>query len=553
MLFLILLLIIALIFLFLSLSKEKNKNSTLEKELENKKNELEKYYPIINAEEKAKEIIDNAEEKAGNIIKSATAHYDSTVNQSATIKTDAIKHLDTAKEESYKILNDAKKLAESEISIANEIKKKIKEDEKDAKIKYDEILSQATIQAKIIIDSAESNAKNIAGNAYLAMKNSEHYENTAKAMKNIIDGYGDKYLIPTFTLLDQLAEDFGFTEAGNELKKARERTRLMVNNKTAAKCDYVEDNRKETAINFITDAFNGKVDTILSGMKHDNFGTLEQKIDDAYFVVNNLGKAFRNALITEEYLQARKVELKWGVIATELKLKEREEQRLIKEQIKEEEKARKEFEKAIKDAEKEEEMLKKAMEKIQKELQNASEQQKLKYEEQLTELNQKLKDAEEKNQRAISMAQQTKSGHVYIISNIGSFGENVFKIGMTRRLEPLDRVKELGDASVPFSFDVHALIYSEDAPTLEHHLHKHFIQAQVNKVNPRKEFFKLDLQTIKNEIEKRNINVQWTMLSEASEYRESLAIEKSLLESTTLREEWVKHQLELEKIEIEET
>ena len=77
------------------------------------------------------------------------------------------------------------------------------------------------------------------------------------------------------------------------------------------------------------------------------------------------------------------------------------------------------------------------------------------------------KEAQEKKERALSMAQQTKRGHVYVISNIGSFGENVYKIGMTRRLEPTDRVKELGDASVPFQFDIHAMIYSDEAPTLE--------------------------------------------------------------------------------------
>lgn len=84
------------------------------------------------------------------------------------------------------------------------------------------------------------------------------------------------------------------------------------------------------------------------------------------------------------------------------------------------------------------------------------------------------------------MAQQTRTGHVYVISNIGSFGEHVFKIGMTRRLEPKDRVRELGDASVPFEFDIHAMIFSDDAPTLKRALHRHFLKQQVNKVNPRK-------------------------------------------------------------------
>ena len=117
-------------------------------------------------------------------------------------------------------------------------------------------------------------------------------------MKNTVRGYGDDYIIPSYSLLDQLADDFGYTEAGEELKKARERSRLMVKNHTAAKCDYVEEYRKTTAIDFIIDAFNGKTDTILTLVKQDNFGVLKQKITDAYYLVNNLGKAFRNAVIT---------------------------------------------------------------------------------------------------------------------------------------------------------------------------------------------------------------------------------------------------------------
>ena len=117
-------------------------------------------------------------------------------------------------------------------------------------------------------------------------------------------------------------------------------------------------------------------------------------------------------------------------------------------------------------------------------------------------LNQDLVEAHEKNQRAKSMAEQTRAGHVYIISNIGSFGENIYKIGMTRRLEPIDRVKELGDASVPFIFDVHAMIYSEDAPTLEKKLHKVFENKRVNLVNSRKEFFNITLDEVEEEVKK---------------------------------------------------
>jgi hypothetical protein len=349
--------------------------------------------------------------------------------------------------------------------------------------------------------------------------------------------------MPTQNLLDDLAEEFGFTEAGNNLKNAREQTKMMLKNGLAATCNYVETNRKETAIAFVTDAFNGKVDSILSKVKKDNYGTLLQKIKDAYQLVNHNGAAFRDAAITPQYLSARIEELKWAVIVQELKWKEQEEQREIRERIREEEKARREYEKAIREAAKEEETLKKLIEKAQKEVQQASDEQKAKYEERLREYQEKLAEAEAKNQRALSMAQQTKSGNVYIISNIGSFGEDVYKIGMTRRLEPLDRVKELGDASVPFEFDVHAMIYSENAPYLETSLHKIFLANQVNKMNPRKEFFRIPLSEIRKHIEKNGLETKWTITAEARQYRETLALEKSMQENEALRAEWEKSQL----------
>jgi hypothetical protein len=124
------------------------------------------------------------------------------------------------------------------------------------------------------------------------------------------------------------------------------------------------------------------------------------------------------------------------------------------------------------------------------------------------------------------MAQQTKRGHVYVISNVGSFGDSIYKIGMTRRLEPEDRIRELGDASVPFEFDVHAMIFSEDAPRLENELHKEFAHLQVNKINPRKEFFRVPLADVRHLLESRELEVHWTMTAEAREYHESLALER---------------------------
>lgn len=184
-------------------------------------------------------------------------------------------------------------------------------------------------------------------------------------------------------------------------------------------------------------------------------------------------------------------------------------------------------------------MLQKALEKAKAMLEKASEDQRAQYEAQITELAEKLKEAEEKSQRALSMAQQTRRGNVYVISNIGSFGENVYKVGMTRRLDPLDRVRELGDASVPFKFDVHAIIESEDAPALEHALHQELALMQMNKVNPRKEFFKVPLTDIKKLVEKRGLSVTWTMAAEAAEYKETLAIEEQMKNDPEVKKKWI--------------
>lgn len=424
------------------------------------------------------------------------------------------------------------------------ISAKIREKQQEAET----IINQANLKATSIINDAKSEAEKIAGAAIEAMNNAEHYKKAATAMKNIIDGYGDEYLKPTHSLLDDLSEEMGHTQAAQKLKEARQASAAMVKSNNAADCDYVETDRRTTAIRFVIDAFNGKADAILSRVKHDNYGKLEQEIKDAFSMVNQHGKAFRSARINESYLAARLNELNWAVITMELKEQEKEEQRRIKEQIREEERARREYAKAMQEAEKEEAAIKKAMEKVTAEISKATEEQRQKFELQLAELQTKLQAAEEKNQRAISMAQQTKTGHVYIISNIGSFGENVYKIGLTRRLEPLDRIKELGDASVPFDFDIHAMIMSEDAPALERALHKHFIQAQVNKVNPRKEFFRIDLPALKGEVEKLGIEAKWTMTAEATQYRETLAIERQMRENPQAMAAWMKDQLEADPI-----
>ena len=398
-----------------------------------------------------------------------------------------------------------------------------------AKELYDQaeaILAHATRDAGRIVTDAETRAKQIGGDAYTALRDKETLERAIPSLWNTIEGYGDRYVIPTHSVLDDLAEGFSHTDAGVALQVARDVSRRMVEQKLAATNNYDEPGRHDRANRFIIDAFNGRVDAILSRTKHNNLGTLAQEIHDAFNLVNLNGIVFRDARILPAYRDFRLAELNWAVVVQELRLKEREEQRKIQEQIREEEKARRDYERAMQEAVKEEETIRKAMEKARAEASHANAQDRAKFEAQLAELSQKLTAAEAKNQRALSMAQQTRSGHVYIISNVGSFGEDVLKIGMTRRLEPDDRIKELGDASVPFQFDVHAMIRSDDAPTLERLLHERFNDLRVNKVNYRKEFFRVPIQRLREFVAEKSLAATFTMSAEAREYRETVAFEK---------------------------
>ena len=471
--------------------------------LSQKAESLNKYQAIADAEAEAERIRSQAAE-----IKRKSTLQAEAVREKAAKEVEQIKW--TSAQQAASIKQEATKKAEE---IVNQAREKA---------------GNVSDEYNRIIAIAKQEAEKIAGDAIKAKGKADQYEKAIRAMKNIIEGYGDEYIIPSRSLLDDLADDFGYKAAGVELKGARKKTRDMVARGLAADCDYVEQNRRNLAVRFVLDAFNGKVDTALAKVKHDNFGKIKQEILDAFELVNHNGAAFREARILRPYLDARLNELKWAVSVFKLQVEEREEQRRIKEAIREEERAKREFEKAIREAEKEEKMLQKAMQKAREQLAAASEEQKLQYEQQIQELEVKLVEAEEKNQKAISMAQQTKRGHVYIISNLGSFGDDVCKIGLTRRLEPLDRVKELGDASVPFPFDVHAMIYSEDAPSLENELHKLFDAERMNKVNYRKEFFRAPISEVRKAIEAQGVESHWTMKAEAAEYRETLAQEAAL-------------------------
>jgi chromosome segregation ATPase len=290
---------------------------------------------------------------------------------------------------------------------------------------------------------------------------------------------------------------------------------------------------QKKTLKLILRAFNGESDSFIARVNYRNVDAMQKRIASAFEAINAITDKYNFCKLNPRYLELRLQELQLVYEYEEAKQQEKEEQARIREQMREEEKAAREAEKAKLQAEKEEAKYQELLQKAEQEVQAASDKDKAKLTAKIEELQQRIAEIEERKQ-AISQAMLTKTGHVYIISNVGSFGENVYKIGMTRRLEPMDRVKELGDASVPFPFDVHAMIRTSDAPSLENALHKHFTQRRVNLENDRKEFFRVSIDEIRQELDELKdqlgivSELRLTLLAEAKEYRMSEAKRRHL-------------------------
>jgi len=270
-------------------------------------------------------------------------------------------------------------------------------------------------------------------------------------------------------------------------------------------------------------AFNVECDDIVANVKVSNF---DKSIDRIYKIseqISKLGKIMSIA-ISRQYISLKIEEVKLALDFQQKKQEEKERLKELKEQQREAAKVQKEIEEERKKLAKEQAQyqnaLSRILEQIKKDEQNADLlAKKEELEGQLGEIAKAIEDVDYRS------ANQ-KAGYVYIISNVGSFGENVYKIGMTRRLNPQERIDELGDASVPFNFDIHALIFSEDAPKLEAALHHAFEQNKVNKINSRREFFKVSLEDIKKEVRKNfDKTVEWIDVADAEQYRQSISME----------------------------
>lgn len=271
--------------------------------------------------------------------------------------------------------------------------------------------------------------------------------------------------------------------------------------------------------------FNGEADALLVKVTVSNVDKKVQALRKAFEQINKMYQ--RNMIrLTLSYLDSKIEELR---LAAEYEMQKQEEKELLREQRakeKEDKKLQAEIANRRKQLEKDRKHFKQMLANVEEIIKIASPDEFDKLKSQLSEYQDKLSELDEIEEDIDYREGHATAGYVYIISNIGAFGEDVYKIGVTRRLEPMDRIRELGSASVPFQFDVHALIFSEEAFALESELHNKFAKYKVNKVNGRKEYFKVPFAEIKAVLDShKELAIELTETAEAFEYRQGLLLE----------------------------
>ena len=363
-------------------------------------------------------------------------------------------------------------------------------------------------------------------------KNIEELQRSYKQKKSVYDD-----LLSRIAIYDERLEyaemgmyephfEFDTSEAFRDrIKEVRAKQKEMIKEKTAITCNIqweVSGSRAEgkkmtnRGIRLTARAFNNECDAAIANVSWNNIERMEKRIVKAYEAINKMNET-NKIFISPYYLQLKLDELRLAFEYKEKRQIEKEEQAELRRLEREEEQLRKEAERALA----EEKKLEVLLEKVQEKALHSDGPELERLQAEIAKLGDELKEMQRKHDRVKAMAEQTKLGYVYVISNIGSFGENVYKIGMTRRLEPMDRVKELGDASVPFYFDVHAMIFSEDAPSLEAQIQREFADRRLNLVNYRKEYFNVTLEEIKQKFWELNPNVEFIDEVEAREFKES--------------------------------
>nr|DAQ35715.1 MAG TPA: helicase [Caudoviricetes sp.] len=415
---------------------------------------------------------------------------------------------------------------------ATENKKLKEENEKLNSLLTPELLDVKAAQERLEQINQEASDAEKLRDSYLT--DVEKIKDEIKQKQSELVQLNDEVLFQSFGLYKPQYDFCNSEEYKNRLEIIRQKQKDMIRADTAVtgSADWSVNGDKRKGQKMVNDmkklllrAFNGECDELVSKVKYNNFDSYKKRINTSYEAISKLGKIM-SVSITPTYLKFKLDELTLAFEYAQKKQEEKEAQKALREQMREEARLQKEIEEQRKKLEKEQNHYANALERINVQLQSDPDNsdliaKKQELEAQALDIEKAIKDVDyrEANKRA---------GYVYVISNIGAFGENVYKIGMTRRLDPMDRVDELGDASVPFNFDVHAMIFTDDAPTLEAALHRAFEDRKLNMVNQRREFFNVTLDEIKAVVRANyDKTVEFVDIPSAEQYRVSLKMKQN--------------------------
>lgn len=360
------------------------------------------------------------------------------------------------------------------------------------------------------------------------------YESVSTLKKQVVI-LEDEILYQDFGLYRPLYDFATSDQYKQKLEQVRQQQKDLISNKHA--CDFSNDfslnGSKSQGRKMVNDnvkqilrSFNTECENAIDRVKFNNIDSMRARIQKSYDALNKLNSAMMIS-ITRQFLNLKFAELDLAVEYALKKQEEKEAARQAREELREQQKLETEIRAAREKIDKERKHYTKAINDLEKRISLASPDELPALQAKRELLSAEIQALDDEEKQIDYREQNAKAGYVYIISNIGAFGENVFKIGMTRRLEPMDRIDELGDASVPFRFDVHALIFSNDAPKLEGALHREFDSRKINMVNGRKEFFRVTLDEIKTAVNRNyDKTVDFISLPSAEEYRQSEAMRK---------------------------
>ncbi len=354
-----------------------------------------------------------------------------------------------------------------------------------------------------------------------------------KDLKKDIITFSDEILVQDFGLYEPRYSFINADAYKAELTNIRNKQKAMIKDGSAVSgsIDWQVNGSAAQGRKMIKDmqklllrAFNSECDEIINKVKYNNYDTSVKKMERSFNAIAKLGITM-SISITSNYYDLKIQELQLALEYQIQKQREKEEKAELRAQQREEARLQKELKEQRKNIDKERKHYEQALSNINKQISSSSDENIEELNKKKEEIIQSLSDIDTKIKDIDYREANQKTGYVYIISNIGSFGEGIYKIGMTRRLNPQERVDELGDASVPFKFDVHAMIFSEDAPALEAKLHRAFEDRKLNLVNQRREFFKVSLDEIK-EVVKNNFDktVEFVEVPDADQYRISLKL-----------------------------